>query len=90
MMSQTAATPAAVMATDIAIPVAMSLVHSQVDNRRFQSASLPRAAVERFPQVLTHQRHYGARPTAIVAETYGDKFPTIGNSSSIVRSDFET
>jgi hypothetical protein len=40
-MSQTAPAPTAVMATDIAIAVAMSLTHSQIDIVQFQSAQLP-------------------------------------------------
>jgi hypothetical protein len=43
--SQTAPAPTAVMATDIASAVAMSLTHSQIVNEQFQSAPLRHCTV---------------------------------------------
>jgi hypothetical protein len=44
-MTQRAAAPTAVMATDIASAVAMTLTHSQIDTVPFQPAPLPHCTV---------------------------------------------
>jgi hypothetical protein len=45
-MSQTAAAHIAVMATDSAIEVAMSLTHSRIDTVQFRPAPLPHRSID--------------------------------------------